>query len=117
MADPDTIKRLEIAIVDLTFDDGWNLPHAGTSIPLRYWAHFHYKAPLQDNTELWTLFVEPSVKPVANQKHYSAKIFFMAPSAPHDCLHEGDELTLYIGEIEKARGIVKNVVKNENQKE
>jgi len=97
-------------VVDLTFDDGWNLPLAGTSKPLHYWAHFCHKAPPQNNAELWTLFVEPSTEPIVGQKHYSAKMFFMAPSAPHDCLHEGDVFTLYIGEVAKARGLVKHVV-------
>ena len=99
------------AIVDLVFDDEWNLPHAGTSIPLRYWAQFRQEPLGEKNAELWTLFVEPSEKPVANQKRYSAKIFFLAPSAPLDCLHEGDEFSLYINDLVKARGFVKQVVK------
>jgi hypothetical protein len=97
------------AIADLQFQNGWNLSPAGTANPLRYWSHVHFNDDPKWGQETWTLFVELDNPPCPQQQVYRARVFFMAPMAPHHFLQVGQEFDLCVGIVVKAHGIVKEV--------
>jgi hypothetical protein len=98
------------AIAEITFDQGWNLSSAGTAKALRYWAHVHFENDLKCGQELWTLFVELNAAPVEGQKVYTAKVYFVAPTAPHHYLQPERKFELCVGEVLKARGVIKSLL-------
>ena len=98
------------ALAEITFDQGWNLSFAGTANALRYWAHVHFENDPKWGQELWTLFVELDVPPVEGQKVFTAKVYFVAPTAPHHCLQPERKFDLCVGEVVKARGVIKSVI-------
>jgi hypothetical protein len=100
------------AEISLEPNNIWNLSPAGTAHPLRYWAHLRSENDRRREPEFWTLFVELEAPPRAEQTIYSAKVFFMAPDAPHHLLQPGWNFELSVGDIIKARGVVKDL---ENQ--
>jgi len=106
---PDPLQN-PAAIADLVFDGNWNLSPAGTSNPLRYWSHVHFENDPNWGKEHWTLFVELEEAPEANQKTFTAKIFFVAPKAPHQFLQPGQKFVLCVGPIVKAHGIIRELL-------
>lgn len=101
------------AFAELRFDERWNLSPAGTANPLRYWANVHFKDDPNWGKELWTLFVELDEAPADGKRIYTAKVFFMAPPAPHHYLRPGAEFELCVGEIVKARGVIKSLAEKD----
>ncbi len=93
----------------IRFDQGWNLTPAGTSHPLRYWSHVHFEDDPKWGQELWTLFVELDSEPAPLQKDFTARIFFMAPTAPHVFLRIGQKFNLCVGPMVKAHGVITEV--------
>ena len=103
------MKQNPTALAELVFDDNWNLSPAGTASPLRYWAHVHFKDAPNRGKELWTLFVDLNEAPTEGKKTYIAEVSFMAPPAPHHYLKPNAEFNLFVGDILKARGIIKSL--------
>ncbi len=99
------------ALAEITFDDAWNLSPAGTANPLRYWCHVHFEDDPNWGKEHWTLFVELDRAPEPQQRVYLAKVFFMAPTAPHHFLRVGHKFSLCVGPMIKARGVIKELVR------
>jgi hypothetical protein len=105
----DQMRKNPEAIAELQFEGGWNLSPAGTVNPLRYWSHVHFKNDPKWGREIWTLFVELQGEPVAGQRMYQAKIFFIAPGAPQHFFRIGQEFDLCVGSIVKGHGVIKEV--------
>ena len=96
------------AVAEITFEKGWNLSCAGTANSLCYWAHIHFENDPKWGQELWTLFVELDAPPSEGIKVYTARVYFMAPTAPHNSLQPGRKFDLCVGDVVKAHGVVKS---------
>lgn len=94
-------------LAEITFRDGWNLTPAGTANPFRYWSHVHFEKDSNWGKELWTLFIELERTPEPSRRVHLAKVFFMAPEAPHHLLRAGHKFALCVGPLVKAHGIIK----------
>ena len=97
------------AMAEIRFEQGWNLTPAGTANPLRYWSHVHFEDDPKWGQELWTLFVELDKAPEPQQQVYLAKVFFMAPKAPHHFFRPGQKFDLCVGPMVKAHGVIKEL--------
>ncbi len=97
------------ATAEIRFEQGWNLTPAGTTNPLCYWSHVHFEGDPKWGKELWTLFVALDKAPELHQQVYHAKIFFMAPNAPHHFFRPGQKFELCVGPKVKAQGVVKEL--------
>jgi hypothetical protein len=98
------------ALAEIVFEQGWDLSSAGTANPLRYWSHAHFEDDPNWGREHWTLFVELEKPPEPSQNTYRAKVFFMAPTAPHHFLRPGQKFDLCVGPMIKARGVIKELI-------
>ena len=97
------------AVAEIRFQQEWNLPVASNIHPLRYWSHVRFEGDPKSGQQLWTLFVELSKPPEPHQRIYVAKMFFVAPMAPHYLLQKGKSFELFIGSRVKAHGVVKEI--------
>jgi len=95
-------KPTSIAEICFPSEQGWNLPSASHINPLRFWANIHFEEDLDWGKKLWTVFVEPETAPIPKQIKYTAKIFFIAPDAPHHFLKAGNKFMLCIGNLPEA---------------
>ncbi len=106
---PENTKN-PIALAEITFDSGWNLSPAGTANPLQYWSHAHFEDDPNWGKEHWTLFVELDRPPTPERRVYLAKVFFVAPTAPHHLLRAGHRFDLCVGPMVKAQGFIKELL-------
>lgn len=100
---PKPAANVEIRLVNT---DEWNLSPAGTAMRFRYWAHIRLEDDSKADLQQRTVFVELTSEPTPCSEVYFGKMYFVAPTAPHDSLKAGGRFELCVGPIVKARGVI-----------